>query len=101
MKKDIFNQYVTQVAKMYHISEDDLFKKTREQDIVDARHMLFYLCINRPMPIYAVKNYMADRGLPLQQSAIANGVNKFEKHLAEDPDYSYAISSIEKAVRFQ
>jgi chromosomal replication initiation ATPase DnaA len=100
MKKEIFNQYVTHICKMYHIGEDDLFKKTREQDVVDARHMLFYLCFNRPMPIYTIKNYMAERGLPLQQSAIVNGVKKLEKHLANDPDYSYAISTIEKLVKF-
>ena len=100
MKQDIFNQYVAQVAKMYHIDENDLFKKSRVQDIVDARQMLFYLCYTRPMPVYSIKTYMAERGLPLQQSAILNGVKKLEKHLANDPDYSYAISSIEKLVKF-
>jgi len=100
MKQDIFNQYVKQVALLYRISEADMFTKSREQEVVDARQMLFYLCFKRPIPMYSIKTYLAERGLPLQQSAIMNGVAKLEKHLKNDPDYSYAIGNIEKAVKF-
>jgi chromosomal replication initiation ATPase DnaA len=100
MKQDIFNQYVTQVAMLYRISEADMFTRSRVQDIVDARQMLFYLCIKRPIPIYSIKTYLAERGLPLQQTAIMNGFEKMEKHIKNDPDYSYAISKIEKAIKF-
>lgn len=99
MKQDIFNQYVSKIAKLYRVEESEMFVRSRKQEMVDARHMLFYLCVSRPMAPYLIKSYMAERGLPIQQSAINNGVRKIEKNIAEDADYAQIISDIERSVK--
>ena len=51
MKKDIFDIYATTIAKKFHLSLDEMFTKTRRRDIVDARQLLYYLCMERPMRV--------------------------------------------------
>ena len=99
MKHEIFNQYVAKIAKLYRVEESEMFVRSRKQEMVDARHMLFYLCISRPIPAYSIKSYMAERGLSIQQSAINNGVRKIEKNISEDSDYARIISDIERSVK--
>ena len=99
MKQDIFNQYVTKVCDAFGISDEQmLFQTTRKQTIVDARHMLFYLCVTRPITMYNLVDYMAERGLPLQHSAIMNGVRKAENHKHKDKDYAQVLLNISSAV---
>jgi len=99
MKKDIFDQYVTKVADVYGIDENTMFDTSRKQTTVDARHMLFYLCVTRPMAIYELREYMAARGLPIQQSAIMNGVRKAERIKYKDKDYAQVLSNIASSVK--
>lgn len=99
MKHEIFNQYVAKVAKLYRVEESELFVRSRKQEMVDARHMLFYLCVSRPIPAYSIKAYMAERGLAIQQSSITNGIRKIEKNISEDSDYARIISDIERSVK--
>ena len=101
MKKDIFNQYVAKVAEVYDVEEDVIFRETKKQSVVDARHMLLYLCYTRPMPIYSLREYLAERGCPLQQSAIMNGVRKAENHKLEDKDYAQVLSNIINSVKIK
>ena len=44
MKEPIFKEYATKVADLYSVSEDELFSKSKKRAIVDARHLLYYLC---------------------------------------------------------
>lgn len=99
MKHEIFNQYVAKIAKLYRVEENELFVRSRKQEMVDARHMLFYLCVTRPIPAYSIKAYMAERGLAIQQSSITNGIRKIEKNISEDSDYARIISDIERSVK--
>ena len=43
MKKNIFDQYATAIAKQFHLSLDQMFSPNKRRDIVDARQMLYYL----------------------------------------------------------
>jgi chromosomal replication initiation ATPase DnaA len=99
MKQDIFNQYVTKVCEAFGIEDESrIFETTRKQTIVDARHMLFYLCITRPINMYSLIEYMAERGLPIQHSAIMNGVRKAENHKHKDKDYAQVLLNISSTV---
>ena len=51
MKKDIFEIYANAVAKQFHLNLDQMFSDTRRRDIVDARQMLYYLCMERPIRV--------------------------------------------------
>ena len=49
MKTEIFNSYVDKVSSLFNVDTDMIFTKTKRRDIVDARHLLYYLCYVRPM----------------------------------------------------
>ena len=55
MKRDIFDVYATAIAKKFHITLDEMFAKNRRRDIVDARQMLYYLCMERPIRVSYIK----------------------------------------------
>ena len=55
MKQNIFNEYATQCADLFSISEELLFTKSKRRDIVDARYLLYYMCSERPMRIVYIQ----------------------------------------------
>jgi hypothetical protein len=48
--------------------------------------------------MYNLVDYMAERGLPLQHSAIMNGLRKAEKMKYKDKDYAQVLLNISSAV---
>ena len=58
MKKQIFDDYATAVAKTFHLTLDEMFTSSRRGDIVDARQMLYYLCMERPIRISYIQRFL-------------------------------------------
>tara|TARA_R100000664_G_scaffold15872_1_gene24501 strand:+ start:1304 stop:1603 length:300 start_codon:yes stop_codon:yes gene_type:complete len=98
MKKEIFNQYVDEVAHAFEVQASDIFTKTKERTKVDARHVLYYLCKNRPMRITYIQKYMEDRGYKINHSSIIHGISQIEEKIAEDKDYLSLINKIEQCI---
>lgn len=99
MKKKIFNDYVTEVSKLFDVPEDDIFSKSRSADVVAARHMLLYLCNTRGMSIGNIKEFLAERGLKMAHSPILYGVRAMTRKLRNDPDYRYAAKKIQSSIK--
>ena len=51
MKGNIFEAYANAVAKQFHLELDEMFNKDKRRDLVDARQMLYYLCMERPIRV--------------------------------------------------
>ena len=49
MKKEIFNTYANSIAKQFHLTLDEMFTKTKKRNIVDARQMLWWLCMENKL----------------------------------------------------
>jgi|TARA_R100000479_G_scaffold13762_2_gene5407 chromosomal replication initiation ATPase DnaA len=94
MKLNIFNDYVTEVANLYNIEEEKIFEKSKERGIVDARHLLYYLCYYRPMKLKYIQDYMGQRGYEIGHSSIIHGIQSVHKAMAEDDDYQKVINEI-------
>ena len=45
MKKPIFDKYALAVAKAFHLEIDKLFEKSKRRNLVDARQILYLLCM--------------------------------------------------------
>lgn len=88
MKHEVFKKYVTRIAEAFRINEDELFVKTKEQKIVDARYLLYYLCHNRPMGMKYIIDYMGDYGYDVNYSTIMYGIKIAKKKISEDMDYA-------------
>lgn len=98
MKIDIFNQYADRVSNLFSIDQGEIFKKNKRRDIVDARHLLYYLCYKRPMSIRYIQNYMQQRGYVISHSSIIYGINTVIERIKSDSDYMQVVKDIEKAV---
>lgn len=98
MKQDIFNQYVEKVVDLFEIDRSLLFSKSKKRELVDARHMLYYLCAKRPMRVNYIQKYMAENGYEIQHSSVIHGITTTEKRLKEDKDYVNIINQVEKSV---
>ena len=98
MKKDIFNQYVSKVCELFGIEPDDLIKKTKHRNIVDARQLLFFLCDKRQIQKIYIEKWMNDAGFTIGHSTIIYGINRVKDRMRGDNDYVSIVKDIERSV---
>jgi chromosomal replication initiation ATPase DnaA len=98
MKLDIFNQYVDRITELFNISKEEFFSKSKRRDIVDARHLLYYLCHKRPMSLSYIQKFMRESGYAIQHSSVIHGINIVTGRVKDDSDYLQVVKDIEKAV---
>ena len=98
MKQEIFNQYVDRVIDLFGITREELFSKNKKREIVDARHLLYYLCYRRPMTFGYIQKFMEANGYDIKHSSIIHGVNSVSVKVKEDVDYAQVVKDIEKVV---
>jgi|TARA_R100000781_G_scaffold114533_1_gene85592 chromosomal replication initiation ATPase DnaA len=96
MKKAIFEKYATAVAKEFHLSEDEMFERTRTRECVDARFLLYYLCMERPIRTSYIQKYLKERGLDICHSTILHGYKKAKELVESDPDYKSLAKQISR-----
>ena len=49
MKEKLFEYYASSIEKQFNISLKEMFTQTKTSHIVDARQLLYWLCIERPI----------------------------------------------------
>jgi chromosomal replication initiation ATPase DnaA len=98
MKQDIFNQYVDRVSSLFGIAREDIFSKSKKKTLVDARHLIYYLCFKRPMQITYIQKFMGENGYNIEHSTVIYGIQSVDKKITEDRDYISVVREIEKAV---
>lgn len=98
MKSRIFNQYVEEVCRRFDIDTELLFTKTKRREVVDARHMLYYLCHKRPMRVSYIQEKMSEMGYDIAHSSIIHGIDVFRKKARKDSDYSTILKKIKNEV---
>jgi len=94
MKVQIFNKYVQEVNNLFGIESEKLFEKSKKRNVVDARHLLYYLCYNRPMRLRYIQDYMAENGYSVGHSSILHGIDQVNKKIEQDRDYKKVIERI-------
>ena len=88
MKRNIFNEYVEQVIELYGITKGELFQKSKVREIVDARHVLYYLCYNRPMKLKYIQKYIG-------HSSVLHGIQAVTNLIQSDEDYKYLLTRLQ------
>ena len=96
MKQNIFNQYAEKVCDIFSIEDKSLFEKNKRKDVVDARHLLYFLCAERPMKIVYIQEYMAEKGYIINHTSILYGIRKVTERVKTDKDYVKVIKDIKK-----
>ena len=95
MKGNIFEAYANAVAKQFHLELDEMFNKDKRRDLVDARQMLYYLCMERPIRVSYIQRFMASHGCDLNHSTIIHGYKKAKLMVEQDEDYKAIVNTIE------
>jgi|TARA_R110000803_G_scaffold124824_1_gene192515 chromosomal replication initiation ATPase DnaA len=96
MKKEIFNNYATAVAKEFNISVPEMFEGSRARECVDARFLLYYLCMERPIRTSYIQRYLKEKGLDICHSTILHGYKKAKALVESDPDYKNLAKQISR-----
>lgn len=96
MKSEIFNNYLDNITRLYAIPREFILSKNKKREVVDARHMLYYMCFNRNMTIGYIQRYMDSNGYAIGHSSIIHGIKSIETKLQEDTDYKQLIKNLEK-----
>lgn len=94
MKNEIFNDYVERIVDMYKIPKEEIFSKNKRMDVVDARHLLYYLCSKRKIQISYIQRYMKMNGYVIGHSSVIHGIKSVEVKVNEDSDYKQIINKI-------
>ena len=87
MKRDIFMAYATSVAEQFHLTLDQMFEKTKKRECVDARQILYYLCMERPIRISYIQRFMEENGHSVSHSTIIHGYKQAKELIDKDQDY--------------
>ena len=94
MKQNIFDAYVKQVTDLFDISENEIFEKSKRRDVVDARHLIYYLCFHRPMKLKSIQKYMGQRGYEIGHSSIIHGIQMVREQVLNDQDYKKVLDNL-------
>jgi chromosomal replication initiation ATPase DnaA len=97
MKEYIFKQYIDNICAHMGIHSSDLFVKSREAGVVEARQLLYYLCHNkRQMGFTEIKSYTDNAGFEQDVSNIKKAVDRVEEKISSDPDYVHIVNKLDK-----
>ena len=98
MKKEIFNRYATEVAKEFHLTLDEMFEGTRSRECVDARFLLYYLCMERPIRVSYIQRFMEEEGHTICHSTIIHGYKRAKKIIESDKDFCNVANNIQEGI---
>ena len=87
MKREIFMVYANAIAEQFHLTLDQMFEKTKKRECVDARQILYYLCMERPIRISYIQRFMEENGHNVSHSTIIHGYKKAKELIDKDKDY--------------
>jgi chromosomal replication initiation ATPase DnaA len=94
MKKELFQSILSQILNKYGISKEEMYEQTKMPDIVNARYLLFYVCVMKGISISRLQILLKADGFDMTYATILRGIKVMEKRILEDADYSKIISSI-------
>ena len=97
MKKDIFDGYAKAIASQFHLTLDQMFNKTKKREMVDARQMLYYLCMERPIRISYIQRFMEEQGHSVAHSTIIHGYKKAKEMIDKDQDFQDVVTKLQNA----
>tara|TARA_R110002012_G_scaffold116482_1_gene264192 strand:+ start:1108 stop:1422 length:315 start_codon:yes stop_codon:yes gene_type:complete len=94
-KEEVFESYAQAVCDRFKVTADtQLFKKTKQREVVDARYTLYYMCRKRPMRISRIQNFMHNKGYDITHSCIIYGINQMSNMINNDEDYKDLIEEL-------
>ncbi len=96
MKKKIFDYYAISIANQFNITLEEMFTQTKTSHIVDARQLLYWLCIERPIKKSYIKTFCEDNGYDVSYSTLRHGYKSAKTLIESDPDFKTMVTTIQE-----
>ena len=96
MKKQIFDYYAMSIADQFNITLEEMFTQTKTSHIVDARQLLYWLCIERPIKKSYIKTFCQNNGYDVSYSTLRHGYKSAKILIGSDPDFKAMVTSIQE-----
>jgi|TARA_R110000796_G_scaffold152648_1_gene269061 chromosomal replication initiation ATPase DnaA len=100
MKQKIFKYYALKISNEFNITLEEMFTQTKKGQIVDARQLLYYLCVKRNFKKNYIQTFTEEYGYIASHSTITYGVEQAKKLIASDPDFKNMINKIEESLNY-
>ena len=100
MKKNIFDSYASKVARAFHIELDNIFEKSKRRHLVDARQMLYLLCMERPIRVAYIQHYLSEQGYDVSHTTILYGYKRAKEQVKNDPEFKEIYNHIKENEQF-
>lgn len=95
MKRDAFYRYVDNIVRALDVDRELMFSKTKRRDIVDARHLLYYVCFRRMIRVVYIQKYMSENGYDISHSSVIHGIKIASDKAKSDDEYKELLNLIE------
>jgi chromosomal replication initiation ATPase DnaA len=99
MKKELFYKLVDKVCQLYGFTRETLFSKTKQQEVVDARHMALGLAIDRGVKPAEIKRYLDGEGYHMAFASIGYAVQTINQKMEDDGMFEKAFNNIKNQVK--
>jgi hypothetical protein len=96
MRQDLFYKFVDNICRVLGVDRHLLFSKSKRRDIVDARHLLYYLCFRRMIRVVYIQKYMAQNDYHISHSSVIHGIKVASEKAKVDADYKELLNQIEQ-----
>ena len=96
MKEKLFEYYASSIAKQFNISLKEMFTQTKTSHIVDARQLLYWLCIERPIKRSYIKTFCQNNGYDVSYSTLRHGYKSAKILIESDPDFKSMVTTIQE-----
>lgn len=91
MKRETFNSILKSVLDLCHVKKEEFFTKSKRMDLVQPRHLLYYVCSLEGIRLGYIKKYMKENGYDVHHSTIIHGIKN-----AEANDDKHFIAMVKK-----
>ena len=97
MKEFIYQKILKNICSHLGVESSDLFVKSKETGVVDARQLLYYLCYNNSnMKLTEISSYTNNQGFHEDQANISRSVESFSKKLESDKDLQAIVDKLKR-----
>lgn len=81
MTKETFDVILEAVCNQMNMSKEQMLTRTQRRKVVDARHIMFYICRKMEIRNVYIQEYLNDEGYSIKHNTIIHGNNKISDKL--------------------
>lgn len=95
MKIHYVERYLDKVIDHSRLTKTEIFSKTKQMHIVQARRILYHLCIQKGITINELMQYLKQLGFDVAYNNIRSGLETVDKQILNDPDLAEIIYNLQ------